>query len=70
MSTVYLQERIKLTSEIHSRAARSVSSKKVFAEKEIQSLKANLFTLRATNLWDSLHRRLTSLKSFNNSRTD
>ena len=64
ISPVYLQKRIKLAREIHSRTTRSALSKKIFIEKRNTKSEAKLFTTRAASLWNSLPYELTSLDSF------
>ncbi len=64
ISPVYLRERIKLASEIHSRTTRSALSKKIFIEKRNTKSEAKLFKTRAANLWNLLPYELTSLDSF------
>ena len=63
-SPVYLQERLKLTSEIHSKTTRSALSKKIFIEKIRTKSDAKLFTTWAASLWNSLPYKLTSMESF------
>ena len=60
---VYLQERLKLTSEINLKTTRSALSKKIFQEKSTKS-DAKLFTTRAASVWNSLPYKLTSIGSF------
>ena len=63
-SPVYLQERVKLTSEIHSKTTRSALSKKIFIKKKSTKSDTKLFTTRAASVWNSLPYKLTSMESF------
>ena len=63
-SPVYLQERVKLTSEIHLKTTRSALSKKIFIKKKSTMSDTKLFTTRAASVWNSLPYKLTSMESF------
>jgi len=64
ISPVYLQKRLKLSSEIHSRTTRSALSKKIFIKKINTKLEAKPLTTKAAsvwNLWIDLHGMSTTL---------
>ena len=54
ISPVYLQERLKFSNEINSRATKSALSQKIFIKKINTKSEAKLVTSRAAGVWNSL----------------
>ena len=67
ISVVYLQEQLKLSSEIDSRTTRSALSKKIFIKKLNTKSEVKFFTTRAASvefvaLWVDLHGKFTTVQ--------